>query len=55
MQPEVTTIESKRRFQIEKLEERIAPCGCNPCNRGCDGGTEIEVNLSLSIELGGCH
>ncbi len=33
--------ESKRRFRIERLEERIAPTNCgNPCGGGGGGGSK---------------
>jgi hypothetical protein len=58
----------KRRFQFEKLEERIAPSGCyNPCGErhehqhkpDCDSqsfsaSVSVKIDVSLSLNGGKC-
>jgi hypothetical protein len=47
------------RFQITKLEERIAPSAwcqpkgddCRPCHSGCDDSLKVKVDIDLSLKL----
>ncbi len=62
-------VTEKRRFQIMKLEERIAPSGCNPCGpfTGADVNADVNADANLcknnvsadvnaDVNLGGgCH
>jgi hypothetical protein len=55
------TTDNKRRFRIEKLEERIAPSACcNPCGHheprhGCEGGSfSLKVDLDVQLRFGKC-
>jgi hypothetical protein len=46
-------VEPRKHFQIEKLEDRIAPTGCwNPCQNPCDsGGLNVGVDVDADIRL----
>jgi hypothetical protein len=53
------TTDNKRRFRIEKLEERIAPGACgNPCDNRCHRNDcdsfSLKVDVDVSLKFGGC-
>jgi hypothetical protein len=47
--------ESKRRFRIERLEERIAPTACCSCGGGSHGGSHKSHGGSHGGSHAGSH